>query len=115
MDTHKKEKDIEASKELQKGEEYFDLKEMIENCETLEQFKDGINTNTKCSNCAGTGLVTHTTSQDVITFPLPNETKATTLKKQNNTIEWDAPVLEWDVPLLEWDVPVLKWDVPEWD
>ena len=29
--------DIEASKELQKGEEYFDLKEMIENCETLEQ------------------------------------------------------------------------------
>ena len=44
-----------------------------------------------------------------------NATKATTLKKQNNTIEWDAPVLEWDVPLLEWDVPVLKWDVPEWD
>ena len=29
--------DIEASKELQKGEEYFDLKEIIENCETLEQ------------------------------------------------------------------------------
>ena len=29
--------DIEASKELQKGEEYFDLKEMIENCETLAQ------------------------------------------------------------------------------
>ena len=42
-------------------------------------------------------------------------TKVTPLKKQNNTIEWDAPVLEWDVPLLEWDVPVLKWDVPEWD
>lgn len=31
--------DIEASKELQKGEEYFDLKEMIENCETVEQLE----------------------------------------------------------------------------
>ena len=43
-------------------------------------FKDGINTNTKCSNCGGTGLVTHTTSQDIITFPLPNEGEQVPLK-----------------------------------
>jgi len=36
-------------------------------------FQDGINTNSKCANCGGSGLVTHTTSQDIITFPLPND------------------------------------------
>jgi len=43
-------------------------------------YSNNINTNTKCSNCGGTGLVTHTTSQDIITFPLPNEGEDTPLK-----------------------------------
>ena len=42
------------------------------------------------------------------------ETKATTLKKQSNIIEWEVPELEWEPLPLEWDVPILEWDVPEW-
>jgi hypothetical protein len=31
--------DIESSEELKKGEDYFDLKEMIQNAETLQQLE----------------------------------------------------------------------------
>lgn len=39
--------DIEASKELQKGDEYFDIKEMIENAETLDQLEQIMTDNKK--------------------------------------------------------------------
>ena len=52
----------------------------ISECHNGFVFQNGNNTNTKCSNCGGTGLVTHTTSQDIITFPLPNEGEQMPLK-----------------------------------
>lgn len=39
--------DIEASKELQKGEDYFDLKEMIENAQSLEELDTIMTSNKK--------------------------------------------------------------------
>jgi len=39
--------DIEASKELQKGEDYFDLKEMIENAQSLEELDNIMTSNKK--------------------------------------------------------------------
>ena len=38
------------------------------------------------------------------------ETKATTLKKKSNIIEWEPPDL-WEVPNLEWEVLDLEWEV----
>lgn len=58
----------------------YQTNESLNECHHGFIFKDGINTNTKCSNCGGTGLVTHTTSQDIITFPLPNEGEQVPLK-----------------------------------
>lgn len=42
-------------------------------CEGGYILKNGTSTNSKCSTCAGTGLIQHTSSQDIVTFPLPNE------------------------------------------
>ena len=49
------------------------IEDELTECQHGYLYKNGIHTNTKCSQCGGTGLVTHTSGQDIITFPLPNE------------------------------------------
>lgn len=65
------------------------------NCDHGYIFDNGVNTGKKCDSCKGTGLVTHTTSQDITVFPLPDDlTDMVDLSKMSSTTFMPSDVFQ---------------------
>lgn len=65
-------------------------------------YKNGINSNQKCHECGGTGMVTHTSGQDVIIFPLPNEGETTMkLSDLSHIVTIDPTIFEFKKTIVE--------------